>query len=568
MEHVTRDFAEGSKKRVAELKFLIHDLRVEHFINNIIHSHVTLDTDLEIYDIQDARAFHSDDLAELKIQAAALRRAFRAYSGAVKNFSPDKVIVDTGHKYLETIQDNCELILNPLWGRFDRVISFLPDHSRSVLARNHYRNNLRWVCGVYHRIEYFLQELEERDLRGEFDVGHEIIDYTNTVVYGYIVETSCSRVEIQVNRSGPAVISANQPRFRRMYFNLVMNAVDALKEKPVGMITVKISTDGSDAVLQVRDNGSGMYDEKVKHLMRDRESLDGELHSLGFVFVRQTVEQLGGTLSIDSVIDKGTTITIRFPFLRDNDPPVRRISKCQQYDVMPGERRRDDDHVIVVTDEQDGAEAAPEALPPRDSREVVPPRPQKAVPVLAAKSPAVLKTVDPNWDPKDMETNCGRIIFRDYEISEADHRGCIFTVGINHDLSIDTFIHKPYERLYSINHEDLSPMLYESTIRGRLEESDELEPVLILKEPHSIAEYFDLKEIDNKERSRELYDAMVRDEYILIARKLLETGFPGELRVHVTGAERYFGDFESILGAEPFALPEVAEQRLSTEADS
>ena len=35
------DYKEGIKKDVAEIKFLIHDLRVERFINEIIHFHVT-----------------------------------------------------------------------------------------------------------------------------------------------------------------------------------------------------------------------------------------------------------------------------------------------------------------------------------------------------------------------------------------------------------------------------------------------------------------------------------------------------------------------------------------------
>ena len=40
------DYTEGAKKDVAEIKFLIHDLRVERFINEVIHFHVTLNTDL------------------------------------------------------------------------------------------------------------------------------------------------------------------------------------------------------------------------------------------------------------------------------------------------------------------------------------------------------------------------------------------------------------------------------------------------------------------------------------------------------------------------------------------
>ena len=59
------DYKEGIKKEVAEIKFLIHDLRVERFINEVIHFHVTLNTDLEIYSMEQAQILHSHDLQVL-----------------------------------------------------------------------------------------------------------------------------------------------------------------------------------------------------------------------------------------------------------------------------------------------------------------------------------------------------------------------------------------------------------------------------------------------------------------------------------------------------------------------
>ena len=171
---------------------------------------------------------------------------------------------------------------------------------------------------------------------------------------------------------------------------------------------------------------------------------------------------------------------------------------------------------------------------------------------------------DGDWDPADNNTNCGRIVLRDYRLSEADQPGCIFMIGVNYDLTIDTFSHKPYERLYNINHEDLSPMLYDSSIRGRLEQNDDGAPELILKEPHSSFAYFDLKEIESG-RTAELFVDMVHDEYILIARKLLATGLPNDVRVHVTSAPKFLPDYEQTLGAEPFEIVALAELPLSTE---
>ncbi len=579
MTTVSADFLDGSKRQVAELKFLIHDLRVEKTINNIIHFHVTLNTDLEIYDIEQAHAFHSDDLAELKVNAAKLRHAFRDYSNAVRNFSPDKLILATGRDYIETIQEICELILNPLWGRFDRVISFLPDDSRSVQSRSHYRNNLRWICGIYYRIEYFVQELDDHDLSQTFDVGYDVLDYTNSVIYGYIVERSKSRVEIQVDREGASVVDANRARFRRMYFNLIMNAVDAMTDRAVGMISVSIQGGGDETVFTVSDNGSGMYPDKIANLLMDRDSLDGELHSLGFLFVRQTVTQMGGTLEVDSEIDKGTKVTIRLPVMAGHEQPPRVESRCQQYAVMPFEKGFDSHVVVVAEDSPSDATAAP---PPRVAEAVakavaaaadassagpaLTPGPFKPTPSrqrLAVTPEPGKPEVDGNFDRKDRENNLGRILHLDYAESEAEFPGSVFAIGLNYDLTIDTFMHKPYESHWNISHEDLSPMLYDATIRGRLEDDDDRAPQLILKEPHSVASYFDLKGVET--RSKDRFIDMVHDEYVLIVRKLLATGLPAGIPVHLTSASKFFPGFEAKLGPEPFSLQALAEVALSTE---
>ena len=111
---------------------------MEGFINEIIHFHVTVDTDLEIRDIDQAQIIHGEDLQELKSKAVSQRKTFEKYCNAVQNFSPDETILAAGRKYVDTIYDICELILNPRWGRADQVISFLPKESHSSRSYPHY----------------------------------------------------------------------------------------------------------------------------------------------------------------------------------------------------------------------------------------------------------------------------------------------------------------------------------------------------------------------------------------------------------------------------------------------
>ena len=542
------DYKKGLKRKVAEYKFLIHDLRVEKFVNDIIHFHVTLNTDLEIYNIEQAQALHSEDLHELKTLASEMRKSVQTYSNAVRSFSPDEKIIAVGNDYIEHIQEICELVLNPLWGRFDKVMAFLPEDCRSARSRSHYRNCVRWICGVYYRIEYFYQDLDNKMAYEEFDVGHDIFDFTNNVIYGYVTEKSASRVDIQLENKATAVIGGNKPRFRRMYFNLVMNAVDAMQEKRVGILKIRVYKDEEKVHLQVKDNGVGIFPEKIKHLILEKKSLDGELHSLGFVFVQQTVKEFNGELSIESEVGVGTTITVSMPYIQGRKPSKSPKSKCEKYLVFKLNNNSDQENINYVEKNAEIDEIETES--------------QTEVIETVEKQETV---VSPNEEKIDREKYCGELIMDDYKHSKAQYPGSVFAISVNYQNKLDFFTHKPYEKYWNISHEDLSPMFYESTVRGRLEENDNGDIEVILKSPHGVKDYFDLKNHSDSERNADQYKTMMRDEYILIARKLINTGMPQSISASVTNLEKFFENHQETFNSDPFPLEVMSKLKLSTE---
>jgi len=517
------DFQTGQKKDVAELKFLIHDMRVEKFINDVIHFHVTLNTDLEIFDVVNVAQIHGEDLVELKMKAHTQRRALRIYSNAVKHFSPPETILSAAHEYIGTIQDICELIINPLWGRFEKVMSFLPRESRSFKSVNHYRNCLRWICGVYFRIEHFLEEGGHDGRIELFDMGHDVEDFTRNVIRGYVTEKSSSRVDIYFDQIDSAVVSGNRNRFRRMLFNLVMNSVDAMSEQAVGELRIRVVRQGPErATLSVSDNGCGMPEEKRQKLLSDPDSLDGELHSLGFVFVRQTVNDFAGELAIESQEGQGTSMNVTMPYMPEKKSPPQRKSRCQKYQ---------------------------EAF-------------DKATGRLEGSSQDKVATFcEP--EPETPKGDYGTLLLDDFNKSKALHRGCIFFISITDGEKVDFFPHKPYEKGVEMGHEDLSPVYYEAAVRGRLEENSRREPDLILKTPYNVREYFEFKNLPEDQYSADTFTRMVRNEYIRCGRILTATGLPATTLVHVTDLARFIPELERQFGPDPFPIKNLAEQSLA-----
>jgi signal transduction histidine kinase len=101
---------------------------------------------------------------------------------------------------------------------------------------------------------------------------------------------------------------------RRCLLNLVANAVDACAQKK-GKVT--LSVDGhSDQSLCIRiaDTGSGMSPETLQKLFTVFFSTKGNRGTgLGLSVSKKIIEEHGGQLQVDSVLDQGTTFMIILP---------------------------------------------------------------------------------------------------------------------------------------------------------------------------------------------------------------------------------------------------------------
>jgi signal transduction histidine kinase len=105
--------------------------------------------------------------------------------------------------------------------------------------------------------------------------------------------------------------------------NLVSNAI---KYTPSGgTVWVRVQSEGTSAVLEVEDTGIGMEPAQVDTLFEPfRQASEGwsreyEGTGLGLTLVRRLVEQLNGTISVDTEKGEGARFTVRLPRLHSDD---------------------------------------------------------------------------------------------------------------------------------------------------------------------------------------------------------------------------------------------------------
>ncbi len=128
---------------------------------------------------------------------------------------------------------------------------------------------------------------------------------------------------------------------REMWEKIVLNLLsNALKSTFDGHIAVSISLEGNDAVLKVTDSGTGIAESEIPHLFERFRRVEGarrrthEGSGIGLALIKELIEMHGGTITVESVLARGTTFTVRLPFGQRHLVKGRIISELDNTQVM------------------------------------------------------------------------------------------------------------------------------------------------------------------------------------------------------------------------------------------
>jgi len=106
-------------------------------------------------------------------------------------------------------------------------------------------------------------------------------------------------------------IVADRDELRRAFVNLIRNSVQAMPKG--GVITIEAKEAGRRCVIRVSDTGRGIPPEIRPKIFEPNFSTKTDGMGLGLAIVRKTIEDLGGTISFESEVGKGTTFEIVLP---------------------------------------------------------------------------------------------------------------------------------------------------------------------------------------------------------------------------------------------------------------
>jgi len=111
----------------------------------------------------------------------------------------------------------------------------------------------------------------------------------------------------------PITIEGDLFALGRVYRNLLLNGVQATA--PGGSITIASTRHEGDVKIRVIDTGCGIAPERLSAIFDDYTTTKRRGLGLGLAISKKIVEQLHGTIEVESEVGKGTTFTLSFPAL-------------------------------------------------------------------------------------------------------------------------------------------------------------------------------------------------------------------------------------------------------------
>jgi len=118
----------------------------------------------------------------------------------------------------------------------------------------------------------------------------------------------------------PLAIVADGQRLRRVFTNVISNALEAAQHRPDGRVEVALYARGADAIVEITDNGEGMSADARGKVFHPFFTTKPTGTGLGLVIVKKIMDLHGGHIEIDSAPGRGTSVRLVIPALAGSAP--------------------------------------------------------------------------------------------------------------------------------------------------------------------------------------------------------------------------------------------------------
>ncbi|MGK0600889.1 sensor histidine kinase [Yokenella regensburgei] len=219
---------------------------------------------------------------------------------------------------ISTFRDKTEV--SQLLQRLDGMVNYVD----ALCSHSHeFMNKLHVVLGILHMKRY--DKLEEYVLQTahnyQTDIGAIQLRVKSPVIAGFLLGkmNRAKEAGFTLTLSDDCMVPDNEHEEQVTVLitalgNLIENALDAMSGQEDGEVSVLMHYQNGWLSVEVSDDGPGISPEHIQAIFDKGYSTKGENRGVGLFLARQQVENLGGTLAVESEPGVFTQFFVHLPW--------------------------------------------------------------------------------------------------------------------------------------------------------------------------------------------------------------------------------------------------------------
>jgi signal transduction histidine kinase len=230
-------------------------------------------------------------------------------------------------------KDELSLLAETIDGMMEERVNTIEE--LAAMIGHDLRNPLTGITSAMYYLRKKYGALMDEKGRGMLEVIEKDIDYSNKIINDLLEYSKAIKLNLKETNPKSAVtetlshvdfpknvqlidLTENTPtikvdvdRMKRAFINLIKNAVDAMPDG--GKLTITSEKANDKVKIAFADTGMGISEENLKKLFGPLFTTKAKGMGLGLAICKRVVEAHGGTISVESVVGKGTVFTIIIP---------------------------------------------------------------------------------------------------------------------------------------------------------------------------------------------------------------------------------------------------------------
>jgi signal transduction histidine kinase len=181
------------------------------------------------------------------------------------------------------------------------------------------RNYVEKIEGRIHKLDHFIQSILDHSRMLNTEITVRPVNLVSLISdcleeLKYLPEKQ--QLEVDIHAQGEAVVHNDAFRLSIVLSNLISNAIKYRNpESASNSLTFNVAMDEKGAHLTVEDNGIGIEQTHLPHIfdMFFRATSRSDGSGLGLYIVKQTMHQIGGSISAESALGQWTRFRLYIP---------------------------------------------------------------------------------------------------------------------------------------------------------------------------------------------------------------------------------------------------------------